>query len=453
MTSAFVVLFAALGWYASTGAGTAWPVAWFAPIPLLVIAFRSERDRLTLAMVFIAYALGGVDLIRLYGNFVPLSAILAVIAGSALAYTGVVALVRRARGRLSDGWLALLFPIAWTAFEVVQSRISPNGTAGSVAYSQVYALPIAQIAAYTGWPGLTFLVTWVPAAAAWAIVRRDPRILLPPILVLGAVVGFGLWRIDLPAPGAPLRVGLVAADNERGFFTDDPEALPRTLAAYQAQIAAVRARGAEFVVLPEEVVTATSADQLAAAQTAFAAAGVPLIVGVNDLSSGERQNVAWWLEGGQVAATYAKHHLVPGFEADVIPGADLVIRDGRGVAICKDLDFPALSRRYARGGARILFVPAWDFGADGPLHAKMAVLRGIESGFAVVRAARNGRLTASDDRGRVDVDLASADPGRALATVVPGSGPTFYARVGDVFGWLVVAACAALMFRVLRPTG
>ena len=65
------------------------------------------------------------------------------------------------------------------------------------------------------------------------------------------------------------------------------------------------------------------------------------------------------------------------------------------------MDFPRLSREYAGDGASLLLVPAWDFDLDGWLHARMAVLRGVENGFAIARAARNGLLTLSDSRGRI----------------------------------------------------
>jgi apolipoprotein N-acyltransferase len=41
----------------------------------------------------------------------------------------------------------------------------------------------------------------------------------------------------------------------------------------------------------------------------------------------------------------------------------------RGVTICKDMDFPGLSREYGRDGVGLLLVPAWDFDADGWLRA------------------------------------------------------------------------------------
>ena len=75
----------------------------------------------------------------------------------------------------------------------------------------------------------------------------------------------------------------------------------------------------------------------------------------------------------------------------------------------------------------------------------MAILRGVESGFTVIRSGRNGLLTVSDRYGRT-VDVRNSDPAAVTLVVrAPlGAGkPTVYARIGDGFGWLCVIARAA----------
>ena len=58
-----------------------------------------------------------------------------------------------------------------------------------------------------------------------------------------------------------------------------------------------------------------------------------------------------------------------------------------------------LGRAYSRLGVDAMLVPAYDFDRDAWSHASMAVLRGVEGGFSVVRAARDGLLTVSDRYG------------------------------------------------------
>ncbi|MFZ0552553.1 MAG: hypothetical protein WAU49_19130 [Steroidobacteraceae bacterium] len=85
-------------------------------------------------------------------------------------------------------------------------------------------------------------------------------------------------------------------------------------------------------------------------------------------------------------------------------------------------------------------VPAGDFGIDQWQHGRMAVMRAVEDGFAMVRPAHDGLVIASDAEGRLVA--AKKDSPRGLTMIVAdlplGPGPTLYARIGDVFPWLCV---------------
>ncbi|MGH7870359.1 MAG: nitrilase-related carbon-nitrogen hydrolase, partial [Candidatus Dormibacteraceae bacterium] len=109
-----------------------------------------------------------------------------------------------------------------------------------------------------------------------------------------------------------------------------------------------------------------------------------------------------------------------------------------GVEICKDMDFPKLSRTYGRADVGILFVPAWDFVRDGRLHSRMAVARAVENGFALVRCAADGLMTVSDYQGRIVAERASSRSSEELlvSKVGPGPGHTFYSRAGNWFAWV-----------------
>jgi len=111
-----------------------------------------------------------------------------------------------------------------------------------------------------------------------------------------------------------------------------------------------------------------------------------------------------------------------------------------GLAICKDMHIPSIGREYA-GRAGVLAVPAWDFGEDGWMGARMSVMRGIESGYALARSSRDGLLGAYDSAGRVIAEQAVAASGvSSLQARLPETPqPTLYGRFGDVFGWLCVA--------------
>jgi apolipoprotein N-acyltransferase len=75
----------------------------------------------------------------------------------------------------------------------------------------------------------------------------------------------------------------------------------------------------------------------------------------------------------------------------------------------------------------------------------MAVVRGVEQGFTIARAAQQGNLTFSDAYGRILAETASSSASEVFLArgLPPGPGATFYTRFGDWFGWLCVVSLAA----------
>jgi apolipoprotein N-acyltransferase len=106
-----------------------------------------------------------------------------------------------------------------------------------------------------------------------------------------------------------------------------------------------------------------------------------------------------------------------------------------------------LSRQYGKDGTGLMLVPAWDFGDDDWLHDRMAVMRGVESGFSIARAAKEGLLTVSDDRGRVlaEQKSSSAPFATLIANVPVRHDTTLYARLGDWFAWLNVGLLLVIL--------
>ena len=92
------------------------------------------------------------------------------------------------------------------------------------------------------------------------------------------------------------------------------------------------------------------------------------------------------------------------------------------------------------GADGLLLIPALDFQVDDWSQSRVQLLRGVESGFSTARAARQGFLTAADPYGRITAETRADDDGQATVSltqdVLLSSGPTVYARIGDVFSWL-----------------
>ncbi|CAI5533816.1 unnamed protein product [Closterium sp. Naga37s-1] len=92
---------------------------------------------------------------------------------------------------------------------------------------------------------------------------------------------------------------------------------------------------------------------------------------------------------------YNKSHLFPSVEANVQPGlGSLPVVDtplGRlSVAVCFDMQFPALIRQAGRQGVDILLQPSWTWGAIGHVTFETDAVRAAENGLTLLRCSSIG---------------------------------------------------------------
>ncbi len=451
--------------FLSAGIHHVWILAWIAPIPILVVVLDLDSRRAA-ASAFVASAIGALSFVLTYRSFPPF-VLASMVPLFAVPFT-LTALVWRAISRRAGLPVAVAaYPALVTSAEYLMSLLSAQGTFGSLSYTQGDVPAILQIASTTGPWGVTFLLTLVPAALAIAWRSRHERRIAISAIALGfsplaLAFLFGAVRLAGSAPAFHVRVGLAVSDVEFGRHYSaetSVEGLP-VVQAHVDRAMALAKDGAQVVVLPEKFVGVTPEYEDAARTLLGNAARdqhVTIVAGLNLIGRPERRNVAIVFGAdGKTELEYDKQHLVTGLEAGYHRGEAIGLIAGTtppaGVAICKDLDFVPLGREYARAGVGLLLVPAWDFVNDGWLHSRMAVLRGVEGGFAVARSAAEGLLTVSDAYGRIVAERTSSEePDVRLAANVPvGPGGTFYSRTGDWFAWLCVGgvvACIALSRR------
>jgi apolipoprotein N-acyltransferase len=441
-------------WHLSIGLGRVWPLAWLVPVPSLLWAFR-HRLSTTIAIAFLSSLAGQSSLVTAYG----LGA-LPIIVPVAIAFT-VAVIAARIAAKKEATWIAIgVFPMAMTALEFLWSRLSLDGTFGSVGYSQADFTWLLQVVSLTGLSGLVFVLTLVPSAVAFAVDRRSIRLLIPAAVCLAAALGFGVVRLSLAADRLAVRVGLTASDRGLPHLALGMDA-SSTLAAveqYVVRIQRLSKQGAAIVVLPEKIV-GVGPDLIETVIQHFSDAArigrVTVVVGLSRIGVVPQRNVALVFgPNGHLVAEYEKHHLVPIIERAFASGNRHGFFTGPagswGVEICKDLDFPSWSRGYGQQGIEFLAVPAWNSVGDGRLHARMAMTRAVENGFALARSAQQGVITLTDAYGRILVEeVSSTDP--VVAQDLPaGPGATMYARYGDWFAWLAVGISGIWCVRQLR---
>jgi len=438
-------------YFFSIGLSGCGALIWFAPFPILILSI-DLLPRQTLIVSFCTSMIGSFTLYQYLAHtlLMPPGGVIILLAIPAAGFALAVAAARYVALEISPSAAIFVFPSVMTLYGYLTSILSPNGTAGNIAYTQVDFLPLMQIVSITGLFGITFLLGLVPSgfAMAWHLRKNRKAAILAtgvPLALLLSFIAYGSYRLSIPVEGQTVRVGLAATDLtiRHSRATTKEEGLS-VVKEYAGRVEKLAAQGVKIIVLPEKFVGVTDsyADETYKTLATAARRGeVILVAGLNLISTDVSRNVAViFSPDGRVLGEYGKIHLVPGFETRYQSGTEpfMFLFSGIkfGVAICKDMDFPGLLSRYGRDGAGILLVPAWDFGVDAKWHARMAITRGIESGFSVVRTAQDGLLTVSDHMGRIIAqEKSSAGPEVILSAIIhTGTGGTFYSIYGD---WVV----------------
>lgn len=381
--------------------------------------------------------------------------------GQSLLFTAVVMGARRVVSHWSGGWTVIAYPLMWIAIDTLSATLLPDGNWGSPAYTQAGALPVLQLAALGGTAGILFPLSLLPSAIAWWLLAPTTvrfRPVVVSLLVMSAAFTYGHWRlqtIDAAEPSV-LRVGLAAIDDPIGAQAS-PSYWQPIRDGYDTHVHQLAQDGAQIVLLPEKIAvrTRSEAEQWRKHFSGLAAAqGVWLSVGMG-IDGARPENRQWLFNPlGDLVRDYEKQFLAPGERAQGYSHGDqlqLAIIEGQrfGLAICKDMHFAELGRRYGNQRTSVMLVPAWDFSyLDAWLVERMSATRGVENGYALVRASREGMLSVSDSYGRLLGKKASSSlPGVNLLVELPVQLPldTIYLRFGLAFSWL----CTCLAFLLL----
>lgn len=461
---AAVAASATLLWFGS-GLHPWWPLMWLAPLPLLLLANRATVWE-TALVALSAWFTGYLNLWNYLHDVLhlPSATVVTEFTIVALAFT-IAVLVFRTLARRGDSWSALIaFPSLWVSFEYLFNRATSAGTLISLAYSQLKFLPLLQVASVTGPWGMTFLVLLFPAAIALFVrtYRSRPRHALRlaggSFAIIAFALLFGVFRLAIPVGGQQVKIGMVVHDARRARAGHQTSHL---IGTYADQTALLAARGVQVVILPEKIGTIVEPASRAIdsrMQTIANRMNATVVSGVVDVTPHGSYNEARIYSPGGPVREYHKEHLLVPFESRFTPGRRLVILKRPsglwGTEICKDMDFTGLSRRYGEAGVGLMLVPAWDFRVDWIAHGHAALMRGVEDGFSVARAAKYGSLYISDNRGRILAEVMSdSAPFATLVAEVPVThAATPYLLFGNWFAWLALLGALVTLFRALRRT-
>jgi apolipoprotein N-acyltransferase len=453
---------------------------WLAPIGWLVYLERSRTLR-ALALALVLFVL--VDFVA-WRPIIPAPGVLYyLIAGSyAVVYFLPFAVHRVLAARLAGFKATLVFPTAWVAIEFVFHRwITPYGSWFSLAYTQTDFLPLLQIAAITGVAGISFLITWFAAVVAWSLNRKrsnTQRLRAAWIcgLALLFVLAFGQLRLggqqsdgelvrvagvvpstelmaELEAVLAPVRRGEPVTETELATITSIAGRVNEDLFLRTLREARAGARLVAWSETAGRVLKGDEPELLERAGRLAALEGIDLVlaygVWVPDGRPPFENMVAAVSAAGDVAWEYQKAHPIVGAESSFTKAGDRIVRrleteyGAVGAVICHDLDFAPLLRQASRKRIGLIVGPSADWPAITPLHANMAILRSIESGFSLLRPTSSGRSIATDTRGRTLAAVDYADDAMvAYVRAMPVR--TVYGAIGDLFAWLCLGTLIGL---------
>jgi apolipoprotein N-acyltransferase len=392
-------------------------------------------------------------------------------------------------------------PVVWVATELGRTYLLTGFPWVLLGYSQVSVLPVAQLASIFGVYGVSMLVAMVGTALAWfAVTGRGAsgaestwrfrwRRIAPPVLAVAVVLGVASWgsrrvaRSHWTREGDRVRVGLIQGNIEQGQKWDAARG-PQVFQEYLRMSRRAIGAGAELVLWPESATPFLFEEDRPAADVVRSLARqarVSILLGSDQIEwrvqAGQRVpdkyfNSAFLVRrDGSVAGSYRKMHLVPfgeyvplkellffagplveavgPFSAGTDPTL-LPVDDHRlSVAICYEVVYPALVRRFVNRGSELLTTitnDAWFGTTSAPhQHFAQAAMRAIEEGRYLVRSANTGISGIVDPYGRVVEKTDIFQPAVLVGEARFLQTSTFYARHGDILAYASLVVTSALI--------
>src|SRR5690349_10324146 len=130
------ILISGLCWFFSCDlSGNYWYLLWIAPVPVLLLSFHACA-RNAFIISFIAYLIGRLSWLSYLLLILPMPLAIFSTGLLPLIFALIVLLTRKIVLTKQHAWSVFAFPVLWCLFEFLVFKFSPDGTAGSLAYTQ-----------------------------------------------------------------------------------------------------------------------------------------------------------------------------------------------------------------------------------------------------------------------------------------------------------------------------
>jgi apolipoprotein N-acyltransferase len=465
-------------------------LAWFALVPLLMsleetspsLAFKLGLTTGVAHYLTLIYWI--IVALKHYGNIhVVVSLGLLVMLCSYLAlypafFAAVLAYLR------GSHFLLLKMAGLWVGLEYVRAKILTGFPWCLLGYTQYNHPEVIQIADVAGVYGLSFVLV-LSNGLIYALFRsrrfhkRGALKWEMPVVILIALftVTYNFQRISAGEENQKTTKVAIVQGNIDQSVKWNPDFQEKTIQIYRNLTRRAAKLGPDLVVWPETSVPFFFQDQLDMALQLIQAAQqaqADLIFG-SPAYGKEGGHATYYnrayhiLPDGHVSGYYDKVHLVPFGEyiplkrflpfvhrlvmsaGDFSPGkkmTPLALSDlSAGILICFEIIFPEIARAQVKNGADLLVNltnDAWYGRTSAPYqHFAMAVLRAVENGRPLIRAANTGFSGFIDHQGKI-VGRGELFTEQVLAQeMVSGQTRlTLYTRFGDVFAICLLVGTA-----------
>lgn len=461
----------------------AWPLALLSLFGLgLALLGRSFWSAVLVGLVFgLTFWLSLIHWLTLYLGPVPWLALGILQALFVGVFSGFLAIVLNRGNDLFDSlwWkipgVAIIASALWTLRESVTSVFPYGGFSwGRLAHSQSES-PYAQLVAWTGIAGLSFLVAMIAFLALQVLRQPSRTLLLVPALFAVVLIAIPAFPVTI---SGEMKVLAVQGNSRAGLFDNAPPG--EVFGDHVAGTLPYEGEDIDVVVWPENAadVDPTRSKQTAQILTELSQRlDAPIVTGtITKTSEGEYFNSSIvWTDSWQ--AQYDKIRPVPFaeympdrafwrfFQPDLV---DLVSRDYSfgtrsnvieianvpvGISICFDITDDAQIYQMMDGGAEVIFAQTnnADFGktSENLQQLEIARLRAIETARSVVNISTVGTSQIISPTGETIQSIPAFKPGELLSDVPLSSTVTPAMMVGRIPEFLIAGVALVGVFFIL----
>lgn len=386
---------------------------------------------------------------------------------------------------------SFLFTCLYVVFEWMSTKTWAAVPWGRLSVGQTEFLPMIQISSIFGGYAVSFILVFFGYAlgVGYAEYRKNgSRVSFRPLALAAAILAlnitFGMVRVltyEVPEDSQKITAAAVQG-NISSHEKWTAESLEATKSEYMVQTLAAAADGADIAVFPETPITynidgSKGYSVKSYYESVARDSGCAVITGVftkNEDDISENSVAAFSPTDGYTGEKYVKRHLVPFGEyvplrglisvifpplsdismlsSDLATGDDATLLDTEygkvAPLICFDSIYETLALDSVRAGGELITLSTNDsWFLDSPAvweHNRHAVLRGVECGRYVVRAANTGVSSIISPTGEILETLPPLESGYITAEVYMISEKTPYTFIGNVFIPLCAVAVVAI---------